>query len=640
MNGRGHAGRRPVQVTDRRGSTRRHSSSTRPPAHPPGRRTGHAARRVVARRAATRAAPPVIEFRVGDTRKRMRFVVNLFAGACAVVLAYCIWLQTGGSEPLLQDGRSQRVRESVIVAQRGTIFARDGGELAISVPSSTVYADPRMVVDGPSTVASLTAVLGLSTTKQQSLLDSFAAAEKKAFVYVARQIDDELAAVVLSLDLEGVGVIEEERRIMPSGEVGRSVLGLTNVDGEGIAGLEKQYEEILRGIDGARMRERDREGRSLPGASSTTVAPIPGTDLVLTIDRSLQFQVETALLSRVEELKAKGGTVVIMDTATGDIYSMANVTRNEFDEVEVSSANLAAVEAFDPGSVAKVFSVAAVIDAGVATPDSTVEVPGSMTFNEGTQWEQEVHDAKPHGLQTMSLRQIVVDSSNIGTLLMAQRVGNTTLGEYLAGFGFGTRTAVDFPDESAGIIKDAEDWQGAEAATISYGYGYTASSLQLAAAVNTVANGGVYVAPRLLAATIDPSGTFAEEPASATRRVVSPESAATVTDMLRDVVCSGTGRDARIDEMSVAGKTGTSYKLQGGGYGDATNRIYRASFVGFFPAQAPRVTILVTIDEPDPTSNDRFGGKAAAPLFARLARAAIHELAIMPVAGDTGCDGR
>ena len=211
-------------------------------------------------------------------------------------------------------------------------------------------------------------------------------------------------------------------RIMPTGEVGRSVLGLTNIDGDGIAGLEKQYDEILTGVDGERIRERDRKGRSLPGGGSTTVAPTPGTDLVLTIDRSLQFQVETGLRVRVEELKAKGGAVVVMDSSTGDIYAMANVTRDDNGVVEVSSANLAAVEAFEPGSVAKVFSLAAVVDSGVATPDTSIDVPGSMVFNADTQWEQTIRDAEPHGLQRMTLHDVIVHSSNIGTLLFDKQL--------------------------------------------------------------------------------------------------------------------------------------------------------------------------------------------------------------------------
>ena len=389
------------------------------------------------------------------------------------------------------------------------------------------------------------------------------------------------------------------------------------------------------------MREQDRNGRSIPGSGTTTQDPIPGTDLVLTLDRSLQFQVEQALLARVDEVKAAGGTVVVMDTDTGEIYSIANVIRDEDTGIAaVTSANLAAVEAFEPGSVAKVFSLSAVVDSGVANPDTVIDVPGRMVFNRNTQWEQTVKDAELHDTKPMSLRDIIVHSSNIGTLLLTEQVGDERFGEYLQGFGFGQATALDFPDESAGRLKPFDEWQGSEAATMSYGYGYTTTSLQLAAAVNTVANGGTYVAPKMLMATIGADGEVTETPASTTRRVISPESAATMVDMMTDVVCTGTGKDARLDGITVAGKTGTAYKVQDGTYGEDGSRAYRASFVGFLPAAAPQVTILVTIDEPDPTTNDRFGGKAAAPLFATVATSVIHELAITPTPGDTGCAAR
>jgi cell division protein FtsI (penicillin-binding protein 3) len=346
-------------------------------------------------------------------------------------------------------------------------------------------------------------------------------------------------------------------------------------------------------------------------------------------------------LARVDEVKAAGGTVVVMDTDTGEIYSIANVIRDEDTGIAaVTSANLAAVEAFEPGSVAKVFSLSAVVDSGVANPDTVIDVPGRMVFNRNTQWEQTVKDAELHDTKPMSLRDIIVHSSNIGTLLLTEQVGDERFGEYLQGFGFGQATALDFPDESAGRLKPFDEWQGSEAATMSYGYGYTTTSLQLAAAVNTVANGGTYVAPKMLMATIGADGEVTETPASTTRRVISPESAATMVDMMTDVVCTGTGKDARLDGITVAGKTGTAYKVQDGTYGEDGSRAYRASFVGFLPAAAPQVTILVTIDEPDPTTNDRFGGKAAAPLFATVATSVIHELAITPTPGDTGCAAR
>ena len=553
------------------------------------------------------------------------------------VVARVAFLQTVGSDSLVAAGKAQRVSEAVLHAPRGTIFARDGGELVLSVPSSTIIANPKLVTDPTGVAATLTSMLQLSTEKQQQLLQAFTVKEK-SFVYVARQIDDDLAASVMALGLAGVDSLREDKRIMPSGEVGRSLLGRTDIDGIGIAGLELQYNDQLTGTDGERVREHDAKGRSIPGSGATTTEPIPGDDLVLTVDRSLQFQVEQALVARVEQLKAKGGAVVVMDTDTGEIYAIANVKRNDDGTVTVTSANLAAVEVFESGSVAKVFSLASVVDTGAASPDTTIEVPGKMVFGEGTEWEQTIYDAKPHDTMPMSLREIIVQSSNIGTLLMTGRVGTERFGRYLENFGFGQKTALDFPDESAGFLNPASQWEGTEKVTTSYGYGYNVTAVQLAAAVNTVANNGVYVAPKIVKATIGADGTVTDTAPAATHEVLQPSTASTMTDMMTDVVCDGTGKDARIPGISVAGKTGTAYKTQGNSYiGVNGERLYRATFVGYFPAKAPQVTILVTIDEPDPTSEDRFGGKAAAPLFASIATSAIHELQIVPTPGDTGC---
>ena len=623
----------PARPTRPRGADRRPPVRRVGAAHPP----SHLRKRVP--KARRRNPAFAITFRAGDHRRRLIAVFVVSMLLFLAVIGRVVYLQTAGADALRAAGKAQRVTESVLHAQRGTIFARDGGELALSVPSSTVIANPKLVDDPTGVAGVLTTVLGLSAAKQQALVEAFTLKEK-SFVYVARQIDDELADSVMGLRLSGVDVISEDKRIMPSGEVGRSVLGRTDIDGIGIAGLEAQFDDLLTGTDGERIREHDRNGRSIPGSGTTTIDPVPGVDLVLTLDRSLQFQVERALVDRVEELQAEGGTVVVMDTDTGEIYAIANVERDEESgRVAVTSANLAAVEAFEPGSVAKVFSLSAVVDSGVAGPDTVIQVPGSMVFNKGTQWEQKVNDAEPHGLQPMSLRDIIVHSSNIGTLMMTEEVGKERFADYLAAFGFGQPTPLGFPDESGGVVKDVEEWQGAEPATISYGYGYTATSLQLVAAVNAVANGGTYVAPKMLMATIGADGEVSPTEPSATRPVLSESAAATMTQMMTEVVCNGTGKGAQIDDISVAGKTGTAYKVQDGTYGEDGARRYRASFVGFFPAAAPEVTILVTIDEPDPTSNDRFGGKAAAPLFATIATSAIHELAITPTPGDTGCAG-
>ncbi len=579
-------------------------------------------------------------FRAGDTRRRLVAVFIISVLLFGAVVARVAFLQTAGSDSLVAAGKAQRVSESVLHAPRGTIFARDGGELVMSVPSSTLVANPKLVTDPTGVSSVLGTMLQLAPAKQQALLLAFTAKDK-SFIYVARQIDDELANSVMALNLSGIDLLREDKRIMPSGEVGRSLLGRSDIDGIGTAGLELLYNAELTGVDGERVREHDAKGRSIPGSGATTTDPVPGNDLVLTIDRSLQFQVEQALIARVEETKAKGGAVVVMDTATGETYAVANVQRGDDGIVTVTSANLAAVEPFEPGSVAKVFSLSSVVDTGAASPNTTIEVPGKIVYDKGTPWEHTINDAEPHGVQPMSLRDIIVKSSNIGTLLLTDRVGSERFGGYLESFGFGKRTDLELPNESAGLFKPASEWQGTENQTHTYGYGYSVTALQLTAAVNTVANGGVYVAPKLVRAIIGADGEVTDTAVSATHRVIRAETAATMTEMLKAVVCDphGTGNDARIDGITVAGKTGTAYKVQK----DSTylglngTRAYRASFVGYFPADAPKVTILVTIDEPDPTSNDRFGGKAAAPLFAKIATAAIHELQITPTPGDTGC---
>ena len=593
-----------------------------------------------AHRSARGKQPPggfTLTFRAGDPRRRLVAVFIVAMLLFAAVVGRVAYLQTTGSESLRAAGKAQRTTESVLHAQRGTIFARDGGELATSVPSTTIFANPKLVNDPAGEVSLLAAMLHLTVDRQKALLQAFGD-KSKSFVYVARQIDDQLANSVLALQLPGIDSVHEDKRIMPSGDVGRSLLGRTDVDGKGTAGLELQYNALLTGLDGERTREHDKNGHSIAGSEATTTDAVPGDDLVLTVDRSLQFQVEQALVTRVSDLKAAGGTVVVMDTVTGEIYAVANVKRGTDDVVAVTPANLAAVEAFEPGSVAKVFSISSVIDTGTASPDSTVQVPYRIVFDKGTKWETTIQDAEQHPTEDMSVRDIIVHSSNIGTLTLAEKVGTQRLHDYMQAFGFGKTTGLGFPDESAGKMKKAKVLQGTEKASVSFGYGYSATALQLVAAVNTVATGGVYIAPKLLKATIGADGKVVETPPSETHRVLQVNSSKVMTSMMQDVVCNGTGTGAQIPGISVAGKTGTAYKLQSAGdYGAAGNRSYRATFVGYFPAQAPRVTILVTIDEPDPTSRDRFGGTAAAPLFTKVAMSAIHELQIVPTPGDTGC---
>ena len=609
-------------------------------------------------------------YRAGQSSRRLVAVFVIAAILFLAVLARITVLQTVQADELRLAGKSQRTTEQRLKAHRGTIFDRDGADLALSVPARTITANPKLVLDPVGTVRTLTALLQLTPEKQQSLTEAFTS-KKNSFVYVARQIDTQLAQTIASLGIAGVTAINEDKRILPSGDVGRSVVGRTDPDLEGTGGLEKEYNDILRGVDGEQNTEHDRKFRSIAGGDET-VAPIPGSDVVLTLDRGLQYQVEQALKQRVETLTAVGGTAIVLGTKTGDIYASANVRRDSDGKVEVTSANLAATDAHEPGSVAKVFSLSAAVNEGIATPETTIDVPGFLVYKpvnkSDEKWKFKIRDAEPHNTEPMSLRDIIVHSSNIGTVLITEPLGTLNFGRYLHEFGFGSTTGLGLPDESSGIMKPAADWQATEKVTPRYGYGYAATSLQLVAAVNTIANGGTYVAPRLVLSTIDAEGQTHAAPPSPTHEVVTPQTAATMTSMMKDVVCYGTAKYAKVPGMSVAGKTGTALlkptvdpqqaaaaqaqqATDGNNkpisttivdpnsayQGDDGTKEYFSTFVGYFPADNPQVTILVSIDRPDPSNQDHLGGTAAGPLFSTLATLAMHELRVSPSPNDNGC---
>lgn len=593
----------------------------------------HPARVKVATSKKPPSPPRAPVFTAGVPRRRLLTVVILLCVVLLVLLGRVAMLQTVHAESYRAASMNQRLNTTVLRADRGVIFDRHGEELALSVPSATVYADPKLVEDPAGTAAALAGFLGLSPQRQAALAERLAS-ETSRFTYVSRQIDQAVAESVLGLRLPGVGVYQEPRRVFAGGDLARGIVGRTDPDGVGIAGLEMQYDDILTGVDGEVERELDRAGRSIPTGRNTVVSPQPGDDLVLTIDRSIQFQVEQALLRRTSQLAARRGTAIVMDSQTGELLSIGSVEQGDDGIYRVTSGNLAAVTAHEPGSVAKVITTAAALNDRVVRPDTWFEVPGYKEIDDFV-----ITDAYPHGLESMTVSDILTRSSNIGTILISQKLGVQRQSDYMRAFGFGERTALEFPGESAGILKPVDQWQGTERLTVSYGYGFAATSLQLAAAVNVIANGGEYVAPKLLGATIDGEGVTHPTPPSPTRTVLRPETAATMSDMMADVVCTGTAKLAQLDGMTVAGKTGTGYKVQDNGtyVDDQGNRSYFASFVGFLPAAAPRVTVLVSIDEPDPSTRDRFGGTAAAPVFAEIAQVVIHELQIEPPAGDTGC---
>lgn len=580
----------------------------------------------------------VSRWKIGPSRRRAQFAVTVAAVVFVVFLYQIVSVSLLDGAEYRADGLAQRQSYVTVAADRGTIFDRDGNEMSITVPALSIYANPKAVGDPVATAHVLAQMLGIDAVGEAELAEKMSD-RSKTFVYVQRFVEDDVAEAILSLGLAGVNGVTEPKRVQVSGGLARNVVGRTDPFGEGSTGLELQYEKVLRGTDGLMIRETNNSGRTIPGASRMVEDARPGTDLVLTIDRSMQYQVEQALLRRVEELVAKGGNAVVLDTESGEVLAIASVGRNGEGVAEVTSGNMAAVEAHEPGSVAKIFSVASAIDQGAVNPSSMFLVPGVYVFDEGTEFEQTIKDAYPHDTEPMSLRQILVKSSNIGTMMAAETIGVERLHEYLTSFGFGSATGLQYPGESSGTLRSVDRLRGSEKATITYGYGFAATSLQLVSAVNAVANGGVYVPPRLVRSTIDEHGKVWETPMGESHRVISESTAATMADLLGAVVCTGTGSRAQVPGITVAGKTGTGYKVQDNGtyVTEDGSRAYFATFVGYLPADNPRVTILVSIDEPNPSSRDRFGGTAAAPVFSALAQVAIQELSIEPSDGDVGC---
>jgi cell division protein FtsI (penicillin-binding protein 3) len=529
-------------------------------------------------------------------------------------------LQTVDAARYTALGESQRVRAVVLPAERGTIFDRNGAELALTVPKKTVWADPRLVTDPPQAASLLAPILGTDPAALAARLGRTA-----DFVYVARQIDDSSAQRVAGLHLPGVFLIDEPGRVSPSGELARSIVGRVDIDSQGVSGVEGEYDERLAGVPGRLVRERDAQGRTIPVGRQSVEPAQPGDDVVLTIDRSLQFATEQALLRQVAAVGARGARAIIQDPRTGDVLAMANVDIDpDTGQPVVSSANEALTAVFEPGSVNKVITASAAIEEGLVNPDTVLQVPDRLQVSDHL-----FSDHDPHAVARWSVTDIVTRSSNIGTIMIAQMLGKDRIDEYLRRFGLGDKTALEFPGESSGLMLDPKDWSGTSIGSIPIGQGISVTAMQMLEVYNVIANGGMYVAPRLVAATIDGGGARHDSPPAEQRRVVSAETAAKVNGMLQNVVASkdGTGFRAAVPGYSVSGKTGTARKPNDNGIPGYKTGAYVSSFAGYLPAENPQVSIIVVIDEP---STSIYASVVSAPVFAELANLAVRQLRIAP----------
>jgi cell division protein FtsI (penicillin-binding protein 3) len=545
----------------------------------------------------------------------------LLLGFGAIVVRL-VDVQVVGGQEYAAFGVSQRFQQIDLPADRGSIFDRNGNDLAVSIPQRTIWADPRLVEDPTGTASTLAPLLGLDAEGTLELATRLGRDAK--FTYVARRVDDEVAEAVEDLEVPGLFFLDEPERFKPAGDLGRSVLGEVGIDNEGLSGLELQFDDLLTGDAGELIVEKDPDGRTIPGGERQLEPAHRGDDLVLSIDRSMQYETERALGAQIQAKGAKGGIAIVSRPETGEILALANLgTDPETGELVAIGNNMAATAVFEPGSVNKVITVAAAMEEGLVSPSTELVVPDHRQVSDHLYTD---HD--PHPTESYSVTRILTESSNVGTIMLADMLGKQRFDSYLRKFGFGTKTALGFPNEAAGILLDPDHYNGTSMGSIPIGQGIAVTAMQVLQAYNVIANDGVYVPPNLVLETVDRDGASQPVRAAEPRRVVSEATAARMRDMLANVVAEGTGTRGGITGYTVAGKTGTARKpLATGGYEDSGGYHYVATFAGFVPAERPELSIIVVIDEP---SGDIFGGTVAAPVFADLAQYGLRLFRIPP----------
>jgi cell division protein FtsI (penicillin-binding protein 3) len=553
-------------------------------------------------------------------RRAMALLIVLSLGLSGVILRLT-QVQAVSASQYEKLGAGQRIRKISLAAERGAIFDRNGVDLALSVNQQTVWANPKVVTDPSGYAAKLAPVLGMD----QKVLADRLGQRSHAFVYLARKVDDSTAEAVEKLGLEGIDFVPESKRFYPSGTLAGPLLGHVGIDNDGLAGLEVQYDKKLAGKPGELVVEQDPQGRRIPQGYSRLEPATRGNDLILSLDQSLQYELERALVDAVGAATARGGLAIVADTRTGGIVAMANVTGDGAGAARPSGPNehnRAVTDVYEPGSTNKVITMAGALEDGLVTPETKLTVPDKLPMANAV-----FEDHEPHPPISWSVTDILVNSSNVGTIMVGQKLGKVELDRYLRAFGFGKKTNVGFPGEPAGLLLDPDHWYVTSMGTVPIGNGLAVSALQMLQVYVTVANGGMYKAPRLVEATIDGDGVRHEVPAEEPRRVVSPETAGKLSSMLTQVVSTGTGTNAIVPGYLAAGKTGTARKPLEGARGYSGN--YVASFVGFVPSQEPRLAAVVVLDEPTPI----YGGQVSAPVFARIMQYALRLERIPPPPG-------
>ncbi|MGC9542968.1 peptidoglycan D,D-transpeptidase FtsI family protein [Streptomyces sp. UG1] len=591
--------------------------------------------------------------RLGSPRPRLRMVGLALT---LVLIAFVLrLLQVQGVDASTYAAKAEKNRYVgyTLAAERGGITDRNGVALATSVDAYDITADPTLfsreqlkIDDGPEQAAALLApILG---QEQEKIVKKLRPANKNSrYTLLARrqtpqvwkQIKDLKNALATKAEtdkstvnvLAGVLSVASSKRVYPNGDLAAGILGWVNADGKGGGGIEQQLNKELAGKDGE-IRYAQSGGRQVPTVNSTETPAVPGSDVELTIDRDIQWAAQNAISKQVAESRADRGYVIVQDTRTGEILAMANSPGFDPNDLsEASSANMgnaALQDAYEPGSTAKVMSMAAVLEEGVATPGTHVIVPNRLHRG-----DRLFKDDIDHDTWYLTLNGVLAKSSNIGTILATGQLGKTqaqankVLYDYLRKFGLGSPTGLGFPGETRGILAAPDKWSTSQQYTIPFGQGVSINAMQAASVYSTIANGGVRVEPTLVRGTEGPDGKFTEAPKPKKTRVISAKTAKTLAQMLESVVDDeeGTGTKARIPGYRVAGKTGTANRVD-----PATGKYrgYTSSFAGFAPADKPRITVYCAIQ--NATQGNYFGGQICGPIYKQVMEFALKTLQVPP----------
>jgi cell division protein FtsI (penicillin-binding protein 3) len=551
------------------------------------------------------------------TKKWLRFrILSLFAFFVflfVVLIARSFQLQILSQKTLKPMAAKQHTKALQLQPDRGLIMDRNGEKLAISIQMDSVCAEPAKIGNANATASSLASILGSDKSDLYKKIST-----PKHFCWVARMISPSQATAIQALNIEGIYLVKEPRRFYPNQKLAGPVLGFVGLDASGLEGIELKYEDLLKRDPEKMLWGRDAKGNKLFLKDNLKKEKNDRDyNILLTIDSRIQYLVETQLKEAVESKMAKGAMAIVMDPRTGEVLAMAQepgFNPNVFSRSNLElKKNRAINDSFDPGSTFKPFVVAAALEEGVLKEKEQI-------FCENGAYKianRVIHEAqrKRHGYLTY--REVLKYSSNIGSAKIGQKLGKDAFYEYIKSFGFGSKTGIDLPGEASGILRSASKWTTVDAATIAFGQGISVTAMQLVTAFSAIANKGVLMKPYLVKAVVDQKGQLIREyKPTIVRQIISAPTAFKMSSVLTDVVSAsdGTGKNARIQNVSVAGKTGTSQKFDFASNRYSSERV-RTSFVGFFPADDPQVVIYVMIDEPQ---RDKWGGVAAAPVFRNI----------------------